>query len=341
MQRVFGRDLHLSPNCEGALWIVLGGLFMTTMGVITKLMGEGINAFQITFFRALFGLLIILPLALGREGRSVLKTRCFPLHVGRGIVSALGMTAAFYSIMHMSLATATAITFTTPMFITVLAFLVFRENISIHRWGGTALGFCGVLIIANPGEGALGIPALVALFGAFSVGAAKLFVKELASKDGASTILIYLGVTMTVFTAIPAFLFWQPLTLEQYGMLALIGAVSMAAQSCVIRGYKAAEASAVAPMEYSRLIFASFFGIFIFAELPEGNALAGALIIVASTLYVARQEAVAKARKTAIAAAGAQRQLGAAVKARAARVIALVGFFPMRRATMATAGYRR
>ncbi|MGI9500509.1 MAG: DMT family transporter [Geminicoccaceae bacterium] len=332
MQPAHAKETLLSPNCEGALWIVLGGLFITSMGAVTKLMGDEINAFQITFFRALFGLLIILPFALGREGASVLRTRCLSLHIGRGIVSALGMTAAFYAIMHMSLATATAITFTTPMFITVLAFFVFREKISIHRWGGTGLGFLGVLIIARPEDGELGIAALVALFGAFAVGAAKLFVKELAGKDGSSTILIYLGITMTVFTAIPAFWFWQPLNLEQYGMLLLVGAVSMAAQSCVIRGYKAAEASAVAPMEYSRLIFASLFGIMLFAELPEGNALAGASIIVASALYVARMEAAAKspASKPSIKAG-----------IRAARLFAVLGFPAARRLETAALGHAR
>lgn len=328
MQHVLTGDARLSPNCEGALWILLGALFMTTMGAITKLMGDGVNAFQITFFRALFGLLLILPLALAREGMSVLKTKCLSLHIGRGVVSALGMTAAFYSIMHMSLATATAITFTTPMFITILAFMVLRENISIHRWGGTALGFVGVLIIAQPKDGELGLVALVALFGAFAVAAAKLFVKELARKDDSSTILIYLGITMTVFTAIPAFWFWQPLTLEQYVMLVLIGAVSMAAQSCVIRGYKAAEASAVAPMEYSRLIFASFFGIFLFAEMPEGNALAGACIIVASTLYVARREAAVK-KGAPTPAIG--------VGARLARLFAFTGLPSQRRLAVVTA----
>ena len=75
-------------------------------------------------------------------------------------------------------------------------------------------------------------------------------------------------------------------------------------------------------MEYSRLIFASFFGIFIFAELPEGNALAGASIIVASTLYVARREAMAKARKAAIGAVDGQRQFGEAARARLVRFFA-------------------
>ena len=335
MQWAQDKSLNLSPNCEGAFWIVLGGLFITLMGAMTKLLGD-VNAFQITFFRALFGLLIILPLALGREGIAVLKTKCLSLHMGRGIVSALGMTAAFYAIMHMSLATATAITFTTPMFITILAFLVFRENISIHRWGGTALGFVGVLIIARPEDGTLGMPALVALFGAFSVGAAKLFVKQLAKNDGSSTILIYLGVTMTVFTAIPAFWFWQPLTLEQYAMLVLVGAVSMLAQSCVIRGYRAAEASAMAPMEYSRLIFASLFGIFLFAEMPEGNVLAGASIICASTLYVARQDALAKLGGAKLDASAIE------ARVRAARLFAALGLFPgLRHPVPAASDHRR
>jgi drug/metabolite transporter (DMT)-like permease len=291
-------DLKLSPNIKGAAWIILGGFFITAMGAITKFMGGGVNAFQITFFRAVFGLMMILPFALAREGLPILKTRCLRLHIARGMVSALGMTAAFYAVVKMSLASATAITFTTPLFITLLAFLVFRERISIHRWGGTMVGFIGVLIIARPDEGTFSLAALVALGGAFCVGAAKLFVKELAAKDKPATILIYLSLTMTVFTAVPACLLWQPLRLMDYGLLVVIGAISLAAQSCVIRGYKAADASAAAPMEYSRLMFATAFGVFLFGELPDGYTLLGAAVIVLSTLYIARREAITKRRQS-------------------------------------------
>ncbi|MGI9434889.1 MAG: DMT family transporter [Geminicoccaceae bacterium] len=284
----------MPPSLQGAVWILLAGFFITAMGAIIKFMAEGLSPFQITFFRAIFGLLMILPVALARQGPGILRTRCLNLHIARGVVSALGMTAAFYAVMHMSLASATAITFTTPLFITILACVIFGERISIHRWGGTALGFLGVLIIARPDEGAISLAALVALGGAFAVGAAKLFVKELASKDKPATILIYLGITMSVFTAIPAFWFWQPLELMDYAMLALVGAISMAAQSCVIRGYKVAEASAVAPVEYSRLMFATAFGVFLFGELPDSFTLSGALVIIASACYMARQEALAK-----------------------------------------------
>ena len=280
----------LPANLRGALWIIASCLLITSMAVIVKVLGTRLDSLQLSFFRAAFGLLVVAPFALA-AGPTILRTRRPGLHAARGIAGAIGMMSGFYALTHLPLADVTAIGFTKPMFLIVLAALVLRERVGYRRWSATIVGFLGVLIMVRPGGGVLELAALVAVLGAFAAACVKLFVKQLATTEQPLTILVYLGLITTTLTALPAYLVWQPPTLLELGLMLLVGGLASLAQLCIIRGYRLGEASALAPFEYSRLPFAATYGILLFAEVPDLYTLLGAALIVASTLYIAHREA--------------------------------------------------
>jgi drug/metabolite transporter (DMT)-like permease len=293
----------LPANMRGALWLILACLFIATMGALVKTLGEHLDSFELAFFRAAFGLVSVLPFAC-RAGLGVLRTHRLGLHVARGTAGSIGMMCMFYALTHLTLAEATAITFTSPLFLTVLAAVVLHETVRRRRWSATAVGFFGVLVMLRPGDGVLEAAALVALLGALGIAVVRLLIKQLSRTEAPLTMIVYLGLIGTVVSAIPAILVWRTPTLWELCLLLLLGGVSNLSQVCMIRGYKIGEASALAPFEYARLPFAALWGYFLFAELPDLYTLLGASIIVGSTLYIVRREQqLSRAAKAASAPA--------------------------------------
>ena len=135
----------LSPNTQGALWIVVSCVLFSIMQAEVKLLGERLDTFQIAFFRCAFGLIVILPF-MAKAGPTVFKTERPLAHLLRGCLGAGAMACGFYSVTHMPLADATAISFAKPLFMIVLAVLFLNEQVRWRRWSATAVGFVGVLI---------------------------------------------------------------------------------------------------------------------------------------------------------------------------------------------------
>ena len=280
------RRRRTSPAFRAALWIVLSCLSIATMGSVAKALGETLSSFQVAFFRAVFGLALIVPLLLP-HGLRAFRTKRPLLLAGRGMAGAVGMMAGFYAVMHMPLADAMAITFTAPLFVVLLAGVFLGEVVDRNRWLATLVGFLGVILLIQPSAGTIELAAIVALIGAMAIAAVKLLLRSLAKQEQALTILLYTSLIMTLVTAVPAWLTWKTPTLAELGLLLVIGILANLGQYCMIRGYRLHEASKLAPLEYSRLIFALFLGAYVFAETPTMATLGGAALIVLGSLYVA------------------------------------------------------
>lgn len=170
-----------------------------------------------------------------------------------------------------------------------LAVLILGEKIGFHRIIATLVGFVGVLIITRP-SGNLEIATLAALGNAGFVALAIIFVKILSRTDSTVTLLFYSGLIGTIVTAIPAALYWQWPTLTEFSLLMSMGAVGVLAHSCFIRAYAIGEATSLAPLDYTRIIFAAGAGYLIFASVPTWHTYVGAVIIAGSSLYIAYRE---------------------------------------------------
>lgn len=281
----------LSPNHRGALWMLAAGLGFTLNGTLVKTLGQqGLDAYQIAFFRSLVGLVVVLPL-LWRIGFSRLKSRHPWLHVFRVIFGAGAMVCGFYALTRLPLADVTALSFTTPLFATVLAVIFLREPVRWRRWSATALGFLGVLVMVRPGAGAFDPAAIVALGMAFGIAAALVLVKRLPMGESQIAMLFYFGVGSVIVTAGPAAAVWQPPSGSQYLLLVAMGLLGLGSQAMMIRAFRIGEASFVAPFDYGKLLAAGLLGFFVFAEVPDFWTLVGAAIIIGATLYIAHREA--------------------------------------------------
>ena len=280
----------LPNNVRGALWILAASILFSAMAAVVKTLGTRLDSFQIAFFRCVFGLAVILPFMV-RAGPEVFRTRRLPLHVFRALAGVTAMFCGFYAITHLPLADATAISFAKPLFMIVLAVLFLRETVRWRRWTATAIGFCGVLIMIRPGESGLDPAMIAALFGTLCVAVVVVLIKRLSTTEAPLTILFTFGVVSTLVSAVPAAFVWRTPSLEELVLLILVGTLGAAGQSCGIRGFRVGEATAVVPFDYSRLLFAGVFGYLLFGDVPTMHTLAGAALIVVSTLYIALREA--------------------------------------------------
>ena len=281
----------LSPNHRGALWMLAAGLGFTLNGTLVKTLGQqGLDAYQIAFFRSLVGLLAVSPL-LWRIGFSRLRSRHPWLHVFRVIFGVGAMVCGFYALTRLPLADVTALGFTTPLFATVLAVIFLREPVRWRRWSATALGFLGVVIMVRPGAGTFEPAAVVALGMAFGIAAALVLVKRLPAGESQIAMLFYFGLRSVLITAGPAAAVWQPPSGPQYLLLIVMGLLGLGSQAMMIHAFRIGEASFVAPFDYGKLLAAGLLGFFVFAEVPDLWTLTGAAIIVGATLYIARREA--------------------------------------------------
>jgi drug/metabolite transporter (DMT)-like permease len=291
LPQVRERWAALPANIQGALWMMLSCLGFSIMASFVKLAAREIGTFEITFFRCFFGLLVLTPVILWR-GPSVLVTRHLGMHAWRGLLGSFSMMCAYFGISRLELASYTALSFTKPLFAIVLAVIVLRETVRWRRWGATAVGFVGVLIMMRPGTAAFDPNALFALADALSIAILITVLKRLPAYEKPFAMLFYFGVIASPLALIPAVMVgWQWPSLAVWLLLIAIGITGALSQYWWILAFRAGEASAVAPFDYSRLIFTGFVGLVFFSEVPDGWTLAGAGLIVASTVYIARREA--------------------------------------------------
>ncbi len=280
----------LPDNTRGAIWVLMAAVGFSVMAVLAKHLGETLHAFQIAFFRSVVGFLVLLPLVM-RAGWGVLRTSVPGLHFGRSATGAVAMMCGFYALTHLPLATATAITFTRPLFLIVIAVLLLGEPVRWRRWSATLAGFIGVLVMLRPGAGTLDPAVFVALGQALAAALIVVFLKRMPPEEKHVTVLFFTAVFTTLVTLGPALWVWRMPDAATLAIAVAMGTVGVTAQAAVVRAYRIAEATAVAPFDYARLLFATGFGIVLFAEIPDVWLILGAGIIVASTVYIARREA--------------------------------------------------
>ena len=293
LKRIRTHWQSLGGNVQGSIWIILASLFGAVMGGVIKFVGQRIPVFEILFIRQICVLLIISPLLL-RNPIKLFKTNKLKLHVMRGIFAAIAMITGFTALVHLPLAEATAISFAQTLFTTLLAIIFLKEAVGIRRWSVTIVGFIGVLIIIRPSTESINEYAILALISSLFVAGIIIVLRRLAQTDNPSTIMAYQSLFVTVIMSGPAFYLWIMPTWLELALTLMIGVLMSAMQWVRIQGMKVAEAASVAPFEYIRLIFATLIGIIIFSEIPTIWTVTGSAIIIGSTLYTLKRNALRK-----------------------------------------------
>ena len=279
----------MSPNLQGATWIVIGTALFAANDATVKMLGRDIPAEQITFLRFLIGCALLTPVWL-RVGWATLKTERLGTHALRACIASIAQFGVYYALVHMALASVTAIGFSRPLFQTCFALWLLKEAVSARRWAGTAVGFVGVLVMVRPGTATFEPVALI------TIGATTLFaltiilIRQLSRTEPTPRILFYYQTVSALLFAGPAIHSWVAPDATQALLLLAVGVLTTLAMWCLVKGYALGETSFIGPIEYVRLVYAAALGYFVFAELPDAWTWAGAAIIVAATLYLARVE---------------------------------------------------
>ncbi len=284
----------LSPNLQGALWLLLSCLGFSVMATFVKFAARDVSPFEITFFRCFFGLLVLAPV-IAWQGIGALRTKHFGMHAWRGILGATAMGCAYFGLSRMPLAAYNALSFSKPLFAVVLAVIALHETVRWRRWAATFVGFLGVMVMMRPGTEAFDPNALFALGDALSIAILITVLKKLPAYERPLAMLFYFGLVSSPIALMLALPGWTWPSGTTWLLLAAIGTTGALSQYWWILGFRAGEASAVAPFDYSRLLFSALFGLAFFSEVPDVWTLAGAALIVASTIYIARREAKAVA----------------------------------------------
>jgi drug/metabolite transporter (DMT)-like permease len=260
------------------------------MATFVKFAAREVSPFEITFFRCFFGLLVLAP-AIAWQGIGALRTRHLGMHAWRGILGATAMGCAYFGLSRMPLAAYNALSFSKPLFAVLLAVIVLHETVRWRRWAATIVGFLGVMVMMRPGTEAFDPNGLFALGDALSIAILITVLKRLPAYERPLAMLFYFGLVASPIALLLALPDWSWPSGGTWWLLAAIGATGALSQYWWIMAFRAGEASAVAPFDYSRLLFSALFGLAFFGEVPDAWTLAGAALIVASTIYIARREA--------------------------------------------------
>lgn len=278
------------PAARGVALMMVTTLVFTGMQVTVRHVAQDLHPFEVAFLRNLFGLAVLTPLFL-RTGFSVLRTTKLKLHAARSILQTGGMLFFFTALTLAPLSEVVALSFTSPLFATVLAILILREKAGVRRWAALLAGFAGALIILRPGIGVVGVGPLFVVCSSLVWGGAMTFIKVLGRTDSSLTITAYMGLFMVPLSFFPALFVWEWPTLDMLPFLVLIGALGAAGHLALAQAFKEADTTAVMPFDFMRLIWASLLGFIIFAEVPDIWTWLGGSVIFGSATYIAFREA--------------------------------------------------
>jgi drug/metabolite transporter (DMT)-like permease len=296
---------HPLPVLGIVLKLASVGVF-AGMTVCVKLLGRDIPAGQTLFFRGLISILILALIAWSTGRLHLLKTRDWRSHALRSLSGTVSMFCLFIAVTMIPLADLTAITFTSPMFLTVLAMVFLGERIHRFRWTALGVGFVGVLITIGPHLSfASGASAgvVIALVNAVFSAIAMMFLRRMAVGEHAITITFYFSLTFMTCAGLTAFLGWPAPTPTQWLLIAGAGLFGVFGQLLMTYAYRYAEASTIAPLDYSNMILAVLLGYFFFDEIPSLSVWIGAPLIVGAGLIILWREYALKKQLSAPTAA--------------------------------------
>ncbi|MEQ8815670.1 MAG: DMT family transporter [Thalassobaculum sp.] len=277
---------------RGIAMQVIAVAMFASMGMVIKLLDGRYPTSQIILFRcapALLPLILYLPL---QGGWSALKTRRPGWHLVRTVAGIGSMYVGFYALGRMAFADYVAISFTAPLFGTLLSIPFLGERVGIWRTGAVGLGFAGALLTAGPIAGEFDPMVLFAVGSAFGYGMAMIAMRKLGSTDKSSATVFYFTVAGALSSLLLLPAQWVAPTPEDLALLVTIGLVGGVAQIFMTEAFRLAPPSVVAPFDYTAMLWALAFGFFVFGTFPGPQVLAGAALICASGLFIIHRETV-------------------------------------------------
>jgi drug/metabolite transporter (DMT)-like permease len=302
-----------------ALLALAACVFFSCLSATVKHLSGELHGFVTAFWRNLFGFLFMIPW-LWQHGFGSLRTGRFGTYLLRSSISVVSMMCGFTGLAYLPIANATSLSFTAPLFATILAALILKERVRFRRWSATLMGFGGVLIILQPwaeaGFGSIGTGETLIIASAFLTATVTIIVKTLSRSESSNAIVTYMVLLATPISLVPALFVWSWPSPAAWPFVVALGLFGTLGHLCWTRAFAMAEASAIVPYDYSRLIFTVLLGMFWFGEVPDSWFWIGSAVIVAAGFYIAQREARLRhqrgTRAAATAATAESAQAGAA-----------------------------
>ena len=273
-----------------ALGLVAAASF-TLLHASVRYASRELHVFEITFFRYFFALFLMLPGLLRSRG-AVLKTERLHLHLIRCVMLMISMLGLFSALTLTPIATVTALSFISPVFASVAAIWLLRERSSLARWLAVAGGVIGMLLIVRPGVIPLSAGPVLAICGALAWAVSIIVIKLMSSTESSTTQVTYMSIVVTPLTFLLAVWVWKWPSLQVLVFLAFVATVG---QFAYTKSFQYAEATALMPLDFTRLVWASLIGFLVFGEVPDIWSWIGGTVIFLSAAYITLRESSGRA----------------------------------------------
>ncbi|HZH42695.1 MAG TPA: DMT family transporter [Lysobacter sp.] len=268
------------------------GLF-ALMDAGLKLLSAHYPPFQVTALRGAASLPFVLAWVMTSGGLRMLRPVRWSLHLLRAAIGIVMMAAFAYALQTLPLSTTYTIFFVAPLLITALSVPFLGERVGPRRWIAIVVGLLGVVVVLRPtGEGVLSLAGLAVLLSALGYAVSAITVRVLARTDTTQAITVWLLALMALGAGVLAWPEWQPLRASDTWIIAGVGLAGALGQYAITEAFRIGEASLIAPLEYTALVWGVLLDLALWGVLPDAVTWFGAAIIVASGLYLLRRERV-------------------------------------------------
>ena len=277
---------------KGVLFFITAIFFISVVDTICKLFTKELHAIQIVWGYFL-GINLTLWIFFFLKGKKLsnLRTTDRPiLQILRPAFLVCSISSLFIGLTYLPLAEATAIGFVAPLFITVLSVPILKEKVGIHRWAAVVVGLIGVLIIIRPGSDFWHFISIMPLLGALFFALFQILTRLLSGTEKTHTTLFYTGLGGLFWSSLIVPFVWViPSQIHVLVFLAT-GTLGALAHLCMINAFDFAEASLLAPYNYTKLLWVAVFGYLVFGDIPSFEMWIGSGIIASAGLYVLYRE---------------------------------------------------
>ena len=278
---------------RAALTMLAAVAVFSTMDAGLKLLSAHYPPFEVACLRAAASLPLVLAWALSTAGPSTLLRVRWSLHLLRGAMGVAMMASFVYALRSLPLATAYSIFFIAPLLITALSVPFLGERVGPRRWIAIAVGLVGVLVLLRPsGAGMFSVASLAVLLAALMYAATAITVQLLARTDSTQAMMVWIMVFMAAGAGAIAWPHWVPLRGADAWLIVYVGVAGALGQYAITEAFRLGEASMLAPLEYTALVWGVLLDVTLWHVLPDAVTWIGAAIIIGSGLYLIRRERV-------------------------------------------------
>lgn len=276
---------------RGILLMCAGVALFPLMNAEVKLLAARYPVIEITWARFAGHLVVMLIVFLPQYGRQLFATRRPLVQLARSALMLISNGVFVAAIGKVPLATASAIGFTSPLIVTALSVPLLGEQVGWRRWSAVCVGFGGALLIIRPGASLHDSAVLLLLASSAAYALYQIATRFVMAHDSPATGIIFAALLGSLGTSLLLpFLFVMPRSWFDLAMFLSLGCLGGLGHFLVIKAFQAAPASVIAPLGYVELIGTALLGYLIFANFPDTLTWVGALVIIASGLYIAMRE---------------------------------------------------